>query len=65
VWPGRPVTAHWGVADPATLEGDIAKQAFREAFRTLEARIRLLVCLPIAKIAGLKLKQRLEEIGRT
>lgn len=65
VWPGRPVTAHWGVADPAALEGGAAKQAFREAFRTLEARIRLLVCLPIAKIEGMKLKQRLEEIGRT
>lgn len=59
------MTAHWGVADPAALEGEAAKQAFRDAFRTLEARIRLLVCLPLANLEGIKLKQQLEEIGRS
>jgi arsenate reductase (thioredoxin) len=65
VWPGQPMTAHWGVEDPAAVTGDAAQRAFRNAFHTLEARIRLFVSLPIAKLEGMKLKQRLDEIGRT
>jgi arsenate reductase len=66
-WPGQPMTAHWGVEDPAAVEGsDAAKaQAFRQAFHTLEARIRLFISLPIAKLEAIKLKARLDQIGRS
>jgi arsenate reductase len=66
-WPGQPMTAHWGVEDPAAIEGSEAAkmQAFRQAFHTLEARIRLFVSLPIAKLETIRLKTRLDEIGRT
>lgn len=65
VWPGQPMTAHWGVEDPAAAHGEIAQRSFRNAFHTLEARIRLFVSLPIATLERMKLKQRLDEIGRT
>ncbi|MFI4869249.1 MAG: arsenate reductase ArsC [Steroidobacterales bacterium] len=66
VWPGQPMSAHWGVEDPAALEGNDAAraQAFREAFHTLEARIRLFTSLPIAKLDAIKLGEHLEAIGR-
>ena len=66
-WPGQPMSAHWGVEDPAAVEGsDAAKAvAFRQAYHTLEARIRLFVSLPIAKLEGIKLQARLDEIGHT
>jgi arsenate reductase (thioredoxin) len=64
VWPGQPMTAHWGVEDPAAVTGERAERAFRHALHTLEARIRLFVSLPIAKLETIRLKQRLEEIGR-
>ncbi len=66
VWPGQPMTAHWGVPDPAAVEGPDTEKwlAFREAFRVLENRIKIFVSLPIASLDRLKLKQRLEEIGR-
>ena len=67
VWPGQPMTAHWGVPDPGAVEGrDTDKWlAFREAFRVLESRIKIFVSLPIASLDRLKLKQRLDEIGQT
>lgn len=67
VWPGNPVTAHWGVPDPAAVEGsEIAKrQAFREALRALESRITLLAALPIDKLDRLAIKRQVDEIGRT
>ncbi|HTW75741.1 MAG TPA: arsenate reductase ArsC [Steroidobacteraceae bacterium] len=65
VWPGQPMTAHWGVEDPAAVSGEGAERAFRQAFHTLEARVRLFASLPIAKLEGIKLQRRLEEIGRT
>ena len=67
VWPGQPVTAHWGVPDPAALEGnDAAKRgAFLQACLALEARIKLFVSLPIVKLGRTELKERLAEIGRT
>ena len=67
VWPGQPMTAHWGVPDPAAVQGTDTEQwlAFREAFRVLENRIKVFVSLPIASLDRLKLKQRLDEIGRT
>jgi len=65
VWPGQPMTAHWGVEDPAAVTGEGAERAFRSAFHALEARIRLFVSLPIAKLEAIKLQRRLEDIGRT
>jgi arsenate reductase len=66
VWPSKPVTAHWGIADPAAVQGTDAEKAaaFRTALRELEARIELFVDLPIASLDHLKLKDKLQEIGR-
>lgn len=66
VWPGSPVTAHWGVPDPAAVQGTEAEQrrAFREAYVTLENRIKLLVALPIEKLDRLTIKRNVDEIGR-
>lgn len=65
VWPGHPVTAHWGIDDPAAVEGTELErhEAFRSAFRALEHRIRLFTCLPIPSLERLKLKESLEGIG--
>jgi arsenate reductase (thioredoxin) len=66
VWPGNPVTAHWGVPDPAAVEGTEARrqQAFLEALRALEARIKLFVSLPVDKLDRLALKREVDQIGR-
>jgi arsenate reductase len=66
IWPGTPVTAHWGVPDPAAVEGpeERRRQAFRNALRSLEARIKLLTALPIEKLDRLALKRESEAIGR-
>lgn len=66
VWPGHPVTAHWGVPDPAAVEGSdaVKMQAFREALRVLTNRIRVFVALPFDKLDRLKLKASLDDIGR-
>ena len=66
VWPGKPVTAHWGVPDPAAVEGDddAKRRAFRDAAATLRRRIELLVDLPLASLDRLALKSRLDEIGK-
>lgn len=66
VWPGRPATAHWGVEDPAAVEGsDIEKErAFNDAFRFLRNRISAFVALPLASLDALALKSRLQDIGR-
>ncbi|HSQ69088.1 MAG TPA: arsenate reductase ArsC [Steroidobacteraceae bacterium] len=66
VWPGQPVTAHWGLPDPAGVRGtdaDIAK-AFRDTWAALDRRIGLLASLPILDLDALTLKHRLAEIGR-
>jgi arsenate reductase len=67
VWPGKPITAHWGIADPAALAGtqDEKILAFRKALRELETRIRLFINLPIASLDQLNLKQKLKAIGKT
>lgn len=67
VWPGQPMTAHWGVADPAAVEGDEVTRlmAFRTAFRELENRIKIFVSLPLASIDRLKLQRELDRIGQT
>jgi arsenate reductase len=67
VWPGQPMTAHWGIDDPAAVEGtDIQKEAaFVEAFRYLKNRIAGFTSLPLASIDRLSLGTRLREIGRS
>lgn len=67
VWPGNPVTAHWGVPDPAAVEGPEARRraAFRDAMNRLEARIKLFVALPFEKLDRLALKREADEIGNT
>ncbi len=66
-WPGQPMTAHWGVADPAAAEGDdaIKMLAFRQAFRELENRIKLFASLPFQSLDKIRLKNKLDEIGKT
>lgn len=66
-WPGQPMTAHWGVEDPAAVEGSDTEKwlAFRKAFRELENRIRIFVNLKISSLDRLSLQNRLQEIGRT
>jgi arsenate reductase len=66
IWPGQPLTAHWGIEDPAAVEGsDIAKQrAFNEAFRYLRNRISAFTSLPLKSLDKLVLSARLKEIGR-
>ena len=65
VWPGRPATAHWGLADPAAARGtdEEVGRAFAEAFKTLEHRIDLLLELKLESMESSELKARLEEIG--
>ena len=67
VWPGQPVTAHWGVDDPAQVNGPeaVKRQAFLRAFTVLSTRINLLLNLPIDKLDRLVLKCKLDEIGRS
>ncbi len=66
-WPGQPMTAHWGVEDPAAVEGTDTEKwlAFRKAFRELENRIRIFVNLKISSLDRLSLQNRLQEIGKT
>lgn len=67
VWPGQPMTAHWGVPDPAAVQGtDVARtEAFRDAFRMLERRILLFTSLPIASLDRMVLSQTLRDIGKS
>jgi len=66
VWPGQPVTAHWGVPDPAAVDGtpEQIERAFREAFVTLDRRISLLLSLPVASLDGLAMQKAVDRIGR-
>jgi arsenate reductase len=66
IWPGRPMTAHWGVPDPARVQGspEEIERTFREAFSILERRIGLLLCLPLASLDRLAIKKEVDEIGR-
>ena len=66
VWPGQPVTAHWGLPDPAAVEGsdDDRTKAFRDTYVALERRISLFNSLPIAGLDQLTLSRRVAEIGR-
>ena len=66
VWPGQPMTAHWGLPDPAAVEGsdEQKRRAFAEAFRHLSNRINLFTSLPMDKIDKLSLRKKLDEIGK-
>ena len=66
-WPGQPMTAHWGVPDPAAIEGTDADKwmAFRESFRLLDNRIKIFTSLPLASLDRIKLQARLDAIGET
>jgi arsenate reductase len=65
-WLGKPTTAHWGIPDPAALQGtDIEKKrAFNQAFKSLDTRIKLFLSLPIASLDQLRLKQEVTAIGK-
>jgi protein-tyrosine-phosphatase len=66
VWPGQPMTAHWGVSDPAAVEGPETERrlAFADAYRQLNNRISIFTSLPLSSLDRLSLQQRLDEIGR-
>ena len=65
IWPGNPVTAHWGVPDPAAVEGsdEQRRQAFRDAYRQLETRIKLFAALPVDKLERMAVKREVDRIG--
>ena len=66
IWPGQPMTAHWGIADPAAVQGsdEAKRRAFLRAFSELSTRIKLFMSLPLDKLDRLVLKKKLDEIGR-
>lgn len=66
VWPGQPMTAHWGVPDPAVVRGtaEQVEKAFRDAFFLLDRRIALFLSLPHSTLDGLSLKKEIDKIGR-
>lgn len=65
VWPGQPMTAHWGVPDPAAVEGTELEieRAFRDAFAVLDRRISLLLCLPLSSLDKLAIQKEIDQIG--
>jgi arsenate reductase (thioredoxin) len=67
VWPGHPVTAHWGIPDPAAVEGTEMdkKLAFSQAFQSMDRRIKLFLSLPMASIDQICIKERMDEIGQS
>lgn len=65
IWPGKPMTAHWGIADPAAAEGEEAGAAFRQALAEMEARIKLFVNVPIESLDRTALQRALGSIGQT
>lgn len=66
VWPGQPISAHWGVADPAAVQGsrEEVRRAFREAFLFLDRRIGLFLSLPLASLDSLAIKKEVDKIGQ-
>jgi arsenate reductase len=67
IWPGQPITAHWGIADPAAVGGSDQdkRRAFLRAFSELSTRINLFLSLPLDKLDRLVLQKKLDDIGRT
>ena len=65
IWPGQPMTAHWGVPDPAAVAGtpEQIEKAFRDAFMILERRISLFLCLPLASLDKLAIQKKIQDIG--
>ena len=66
VWPGQPMTAHWGVPDPAAVTGspEQIERAFRDAFMILDRRITLFLCLPLSTLSQLAIKKEVDRIGQ-
>ncbi|TRZ70476.1 MAG: arsenate reductase ArsC [Rhodocyclaceae bacterium] len=66
IWPGQPMTAHWGIEDPAAVEGSDAdkRRAFSKAFVEMNRRISLFINLPLAKLDAMAIKRELDQIGR-
>jgi len=66
VWPGQPMTAHWGISDPAAVTGspDEIERAYREAFLALDRRIGLFLCLPLTSLDKLSIQKQIDQIGR-
>jgi arsenate reductase (thioredoxin) len=66
VWPGQPMTAHWGIPDPAAVTGspDEVERAFRDAFMAMDRRIGLFLCLPLASLDHLAIKREIDKIGQ-
>lgn len=67
VWPGRPMTAHWGIPDPAAVAGtpEQIEQAFHDALMILERRISIFLCLPLSSLDSLATKKEIDRIGKT
>src|SRR3984885_15043124 len=67
IWPGQPMTAHWGVPDPAAVVGtpEQIEKAFRDAFMSLDRRISLLLCLPLSSLDKLAIQKEIDRIGQT
>jgi len=65
IWPGQPMTAHWGIEDPAAVEGEGQRQAFWVAYQAMQRRIQLFLALPLHSIDELSLAYRLRDIGAT
>jgi arsenate reductase len=65
IWPGRPMTAHWGVPDPAAVEGtpEQIEKAFRDAYMMLDRRISLFLSLPLSSLDNLAIKKEIDRIG--
>jgi arsenate reductase len=65
VWPGQPMTAHWGIPDPAAVNGsrEAVEQAFRDAFMILDRRISLFLSLPLASLDKLAIQKQIDRIG--
>ena len=66
-WPGQPMTAHWGIPDPAAVKGtpEEVARAFHDAFIVLDRRIGLFVSLPLATLDGMAIKRKIDEMGRS
>jgi arsenate reductase (thioredoxin) len=66
VWPGQPMTAHWGIPDPAAVKGtpDEIARAFRDAFFMLDRRISIFLCLPLASLDKLAIQKEIDRIGQ-
>jgi arsenate reductase len=66
LWPGQPMTAHWGVPDPAAVDGtaERVEKAYRDAFFALERRISLFLCLPLSSLGRLAIRKEIDRIGR-